>query len=787
MKKKILVTLLMAIIICLLIPSVALAVKHTVSDGQTFDLSTTSTTDLVVVEAGANVTLTGTAPKDVIVYCYEKVTLTFEDVTIKYSLGYNATLTFNGTGNTLNLVGTSYISSVIYHAGIEVKEDAELTIDGTGSVEVRGGVQAAGIGGGCGEDGGYITIRNGNVTAIGGSYGAGIGGGDYGEGGTITILGGTVKAKGGMSGAGIGSGEENNAGEVIIKGGTVIATGGFGAAGIGAGIEGNGGTVTITGGNVAAMRGGYAPNDIGHGRRGSGGILSISGNTSVLLRNNACVTTTTTTHQKQKIENVVGGKLYGIDAPEDWSQGGGYIIPCTLSYDANGATGSVPQSITQHINTTISIATKGDLENERLIFKGWNTDAGGRAYGYAPGGKLTIREDTTLYALWGDEDVTEVSLNKDSMKLAQHESSVLSATITPINATKDNVVWYSSNKNVATVDQNGLVCGEGVGSATITAWADGKSDSCSVSVYKNTVNSVTISSTSLTMKPDEMASLTATVSPSDATYPAVTWKSSDSSVAEVNINGVVTAVGVGSATILAEADGVLASCEVTVLQGIKSVYISSPVEVMTVGDEVRLLAHVSPRNASKSLVTWTSKDESIARVDTGGYVTALSEGATSIVLTVNGVSDACAIVVQSEEDGKENSDNKNNNDTDKQEEKSTPEPKATSTPEPTPEKVNTGKKTIIINVDDLPEGTKAIKVSGEVIPIDGDEVEIEIDGAMQIIALDDEEVPLGYLNIQDVPVQEGKIGLPVWVLLLGVVIGAVTGGVLCIVFKKKFG
>ena len=68
-------------------------------------------------------------------------------------------------------------------------------------MEAYGGTDAAGIGGGEGGSGGYVTINGGYVYAEGGwEYGAGIGGGEDGAGANVTINGGIVVAKSGNSG-----------------------------------------------------------------------------------------------------------------------------------------------------------------------------------------------------------------------------------------------------------------------------------------------------------------------------------------------------------------------------------------------------------------------------------------------------------------------------------------------------------------------------------------------------------------------------------------------------------
>lgn len=102
-------------------------------------------------------------------------------------------------------------------------------------------------------------------------------------------------------------------------------------------------------------------------------------------------------------------------------------------------------------------------------------------------GKLTVDGGTLTGNVPGDViyKVTGVSLNTDSLSLEVGESETLTATITPSNATDQNVTWSSNNESVATVDTSGKVTAIKAGTATITATAadgSGKSASCSVTV-----------------------------------------------------------------------------------------------------------------------------------------------------------------------------------------------------------------------------------------------------------------------------------------------------------------
>lgn len=167
--------------------------------------------------------------------------------------------------------------------------------------------------------------------------------------------------------------------------------------------------------------------------------------------------------------------------------------------------------------------------------------------------------------------VTGVTLNQAELSLYTGESKTLTATVQPDSATNKNVTWESSNKSVATVDANGLVTAVSAGTATITVTTEdgNKTATCAVTVAAATVpvTGVTLNKTSTSLYVGDTETLTATVAPDNATNKAVTWTSSDSTVATVDQNGVVTALARGTAVITATAadgSGANATCTVTV-------------------------------------------------------------------------------------------------------------------------------------------------------------------------------------------------------------------------------
>ena len=167
------------------------------------------------------------------------------------------------------------------------------------------------------------------------------------------------------------------------------------------------------------------------------------------------------------------------------------------------------------------------------------------------------------------------------------------------------------------------------------------------------VTGVSLNKTSLSFTgTGSSQTLTATVSPSNATNKTITWSSSNTSVATVS-NGVVKAVGFGTATITAKSNnGKTASCSVTV-NPIQPTGIKATPETSTLyglNGTVKLSANVMPSNATNKTVTWSSRNTSVATVSSDGTVKAVGYGTTVITATtVNGLTSNCTINVKKEE------------------------------------------------------------------------------------------------------------------------------------------
>lgn len=248
-----------------------------------------------------------------------------------------------------------------------------------------------------------------------------------------------------------------------------------------------------------------------------------------------------------------------------------------------------------------------------------------------------------------------VSLDKTSLKLLEGESGKLTATVYPLNSTQKTLTWVSDHPDVASVDNEGNVTARKAGAATVTVKVAEKVTAvCKVTVISR-VTGISMSETTVELKPGETHQLTATVLPQNASNVEITWYSDKESVATVSQSGLVTGVGPGETTVHAVTTdgGKMASCLVKVGTPVRGITLSVSSKTLYVGDpSLDISATLTPANATDKSLEWSSSDPEVASIAPGAALHAvikpLKPGKTTITATTKdgGFTASCEVTVK---------------------------------------------------------------------------------------------------------------------------------------------
>lgn len=214
------------------------------------------------------------------------------------------------------------------------------------------------------------------------------------------------------------------------------------------------------------------------------------------------------------------------------------------------------------------------------------------------------------------------------------KSQTISATLYPTDATNRKWQLTTSDPNIARVSGTSIT-GRAAGECLVTVQSVQNPEV--YTAYRvlvvEPVTKVRVTGTEKTIYVGESLVLDATVTPSNATIQGVTWSSSREDNATVDQNGVVYGVSKGEAKITARAadgSGQYATYTVTVKQQPESITLNKESFTLKTGNYQTLTATVLPSTTDNKGVNWYSSDESVARVNTSGRVTAVSPG-TAII------------------------------------------------------------------------------------------------------------------------------------------------------------
>ena len=233
------------------------------------------------------------------------------------------------------------------------------------------------------------------------------------------------------------------------------------------------------------------------------------------------------------------------------------------------------------------------------------------------------------------QPVTRIELSDTRVTIKIDAKSIqLRAVVYPENALNKEVVWTSSNTQVARVNESGLATLVKPGEVTIIAdqWIIPAMAMCNITI-EVPVSTASIDEKDITMYVGETKRLSYSVLPVNATNTTVTWTSTRPNVASVDSSGRVTARQAGSTVIMLKTvdGGITAYCNVTVRHVAEGIKFSSNEIQLSVGETRELEYSLVPANATDSDIIWESSDTRVVVVDEMGKVTGKGAGTAFVI------------------------------------------------------------------------------------------------------------------------------------------------------------
>jgi len=253
-----------------------------------------------------------------------------------------------------------------------------------------------------------------------------------------------------------------------------------------------------------------------------------------------------------------------------------------------------------------------------------------------------------------------ISLSPDTASVATGAAEQFIATATYSDGSTAVVTstanWRSSNAAAATVSSSGVAIGVNAGATTVTAAVGGISGTAALSVTPKTVTAISISPAAASVATGATEQFSAMATYSDGSTAIVTttasWTSSSAAVATINSSGLATGIAQGSTTVIASLGGISATTALTVAAKavtVTAVAVSPATANVAAGLTQQFTATATYTDGSManvtSTATWTSSSASVATIGSGGLVTGVAPGSTTVTASLSGIIGTAAVNV----------------------------------------------------------------------------------------------------------------------------------------------
>ena len=310
--------------------------------------------------------------------------------------------------------------------------------------------------------------------------------------------------------------------------------------------------------------------------------------------------------------------------------------------------------VTAKVNNAPVVPSFSETTEGNMTIRTWRVQQGGEVFG---GQQFIEREAAETPETPKEVKVQQITLTPSTSSVVVGESLQITVKVLPENATNTTLKWKITPENVLKpTAAPGQFTAQQVGEAFVRAEAvdgSGVSAECKVVVKPRLVQAISLNATQKHLVVGDSFTLTATLSPENATNRNVIWKLVSGDAISLSNTGVIQAKKVGEALIRAEAtdgSGITAECKVVVKPRlVQSISLNATQKNLVIGDSFSLTATAMPENATNQSVVWKLVSGDAISLSNTGVIQAKKVGEALVRAEAadgSGVSAECKVVVK---------------------------------------------------------------------------------------------------------------------------------------------
>ena len=310
--------------------------------------------------------------------------------------------------------------------------------------------------------------------------------------------------------------------------------------------------------------------------------------------------------------------------------------------------------VTAKVNHAPVVPSFSETTEGNMTIRTWWVQQGGEVYG---GQQFIEREAAETPETPKEVKVQQITLTPSASSVVVGESLQIAAKVLPENATNATLKWKITPENILKpTAAPGQFTAQQVGEALVRAEAadgSGVSAVCKVVVKPRLVQAISLNATQKDLIIGDAFTLTATLSPENATNRNVVWKLVSGDAISLSNTGVIQAKKVGEALVRAEAvdgSGITAECKVVVKPRlVQSLSLNATQKELIIGDAFSLTATAMPENATNRNVIWKLVSGDAISLSNTGVVQAKKVGEALVRAEAadgSGITAECKVVVK---------------------------------------------------------------------------------------------------------------------------------------------